>query len=241
VARPRQHRGGSEKPGERDRARLSAAHEPSDRSWTKRIFPSWNTTPRTSTFGVAYPASQANRSSTRIVSSPVGDHLGGDRSDRRVPLDVIRVLGEGQAGLGEGVQPACPIKPVRFHWMIPGHDVEGRYPSASERNRPLIPAEIPLTRQAGFLEINLNANLGGVLVSKLDWGRVPDSLFESAWGTSGSILLPDIGISRRLPDAEALWGCRWDGPMLTIMNTHRSTIWREARLRREEIADRSSG
>src|SRR5271165_3269473 len=45
-------------------------HRPSDRSWTRRIFPSWNTTPRTSTFGVAYPASQANRSSTRLVSPP---------------------------------------------------------------------------------------------------------------------------------------------------------------------------
>ena len=46
---------------------------------------------------------------------PVGDHLGGDRADRRVPLDVIRVLGEGQAGLGEGVQPPCPFKPGWFH------------------------------------------------------------------------------------------------------------------------------
>src|SRR5271165_5602390 len=67
---PRQHRGGSEKPGELDRARLSAAHEPSDGSWTRRVFPSWDTTPRTSTFGVAYSASQANRSSTRLVSPP---------------------------------------------------------------------------------------------------------------------------------------------------------------------------
>src|SRR5208337_323979 len=45
-------------------------HNPSDRSWTRRIFPSWNTTPRTSTFGVAYPASEANRSSTWLISAP---------------------------------------------------------------------------------------------------------------------------------------------------------------------------
>ncbi len=45
---------------------------------------------------------------------------------------------------------------------------------------------------------------GGVLVSLLDWGRVPDSLFEPALGTSGSILLPDLGISRTVPHSKAL-------------------------------------
>jgi hypothetical protein len=47
-----------------------SVHSPSERSWTKRIFPSRKTTPRTSTFGVAYPASDTSRWSTRSASNP---------------------------------------------------------------------------------------------------------------------------------------------------------------------------
>ena len=93
-----------------------------------RIFPSWNTTPRTSTLGCGVPGIEGEQVEHPAGAAPDPWAI---ISAAMVLIAVYRSMSYGFSAKvkpvwARGPQPACPFKPVRFHQSASSQGVESK-------------------------------------------------------------------------------------------------------------------